>query len=108
MRIMRTITWIALLMVVAAGCSGQNPASVRDESRVEIMPKEVVGIAQETGDLGDESLWIVCSVGAQLLQSKYERYTAAGLGAADFARMPDNQLTRNLERLYLDVRAALE
>ena len=108
MRIMRAITWIALLMVVAAGCSGQNPASVRDESRAEIMPEEVVVIAQETGDLGDESLWIVCSIEAQLLQNKYERYRGARLGEADFSRMPDNQLTRNLERLYLDVRAALE
>ncbi len=106
---MRTISMLLVLAVLSAGCSsGENPASVCSDHKAEITANEVVVIAQGTDDLGDESFWIVCSVGAQLLESKYERYRAAGLGEADFARMPDNQLTGDITRLYLDMKPLIQ
>jgi len=106
---MKAIPILLVLAILSAGCSnGENPASVGDEQKAEITADEVVVIAQGTDDLGDESLWIVCSIGAELLESKYERYRAAGLGEADFARMPDNQLTRDVKRLYLDMKPLIQ
>ena len=100
---MKTLSLLLLIAILAAGCSGEDPASVVFDRKSEITADEVIAIAQDTDNLCDESLWIVCSLGAQLLESKYRRYRAAGLGEADFARMPDNRLTENIERLYADM-----
>ena len=105
---MKTILMMILVVVLSAGCSGEHPTTVDDNQRAKVTSDEVVMIAQGTDDLGDESLWIVSSIGAQVLESKYERYKAAGLSETDFARMPDNRLTRDINRLYLDMKPLLQ
>ncbi len=105
---MKVISMLLVLAVLSAGCGGERPMAAGDNQRAEITADEVITIAQGTDDLGDESLWIVCSIGAQLLESKYKRYRDAGLGEADFARMPDNQLTRDVNRLYLDMKPLIQ
>ena len=98
------IAIIILLAIIMTGCSHDNPASLDDNPKSGIASEEVIVISLDTTDLGDESLWIVCSVGAQLLQSKYDQYREAGLSEVDFQRMPDNQLTENIIQLYLDMK----
>ena len=105
---MKTISMIMILAVLSAGCSGERPTAANDNQRAEITAEEVVSIVQGTDDLGDESFWIVCAIGAQVLESKYQRYRAAGLVEANFARMPDNQLTGDITRLYLDMKPLIQ
>jgi len=105
---MRYIALTALLIILASGCSGEDPMSTGMHVKKDISSCEVIAVAKRTDDLRDESLWIVCSIGAQLLESKFERYRAAGLEETDFGRMPDNDLTRGIERLYTDMKPLLE
>lgn len=105
---MRYIALTALLIILVAGCSNEDPVSTGIAVEEDISSRDVIAVAKRTDDLRNESLWIVCSVGAQLLESKYERYRAAGLGETDFARMPDNDLTRGIERLYADIKPLIE
>lgn len=105
---MKKILIMLTVAVLSAGCSGENLTSVGDSRNTEIRGDEILAIAEITDDLSDESFWIACSIGAQLLESKYERFTEAGLDESDFDRMPDNQLTSDIERLYLDMKPLLQ
>ena len=102
---MRKIIFAAMVILIAAGCSGESPvATEEDVSLDRITSGEVLSIADGSHDLGEESLWIVSSIGARLLESKLGDYKYAGLTEADFGRMPDNELTSNLRRLYSDMK----
>ena len=102
---MSKIIFVAMVILIVAGCSGESPvATEEDVSLDRISSGEVLSIADESNDLGEESLWIVCSIGARLLESKLDKYRDAGFSEADFGRMPANELTANLRRLYSDMK----
>lgn len=102
---MRKTVFITMLCLIVGSCSDVSLLSTEEDVLVDrISSREVLSIADETHDLGDESLWIVCSIGARLLESKLDSYRAAGLTEADFRRLPDNELTANLKRLYFDMK----
>ena len=102
---MSKIIFTAIAILIVAGCSGESPiATEEDVSLDRISSGEVLSIADESHDLGEESLWIVCSISAELLESKLDQYKDAGLTEADFGRMPDNELTANLRLLYSDMK----
>ena len=105
---MKKILLMLAVAILLAGCGGEDPVSVDDARDTEITSDEILAITETTDDLSDESFWIVCSIGAQLLESKYERFTEAGLDESYFDRMPDNQLTSDIERLYLDMKPLLQ
>lgn len=104
---MKTILCIALITAFLSGCSFENPVEVTDNLRAQIEPQQVIAIAKQSESPSDEPLWIVSSIGAQLLKNKYERYNEIGLDESDFDRMPDNELTKNVKRLYEDIKQLL-
>jgi len=105
---MKQILIMLAVAVLLACCGGELPVSVDDACDTGITSDEILAITGTTNDLSDESYWIVCSIGAQILECKYERFTEAGLDETNFDRMPDNQLTSDLERLYLDMKPLVQ
>ena len=105
---MKQILLFLAVTVLLSGCGEEGPVSVSDGQDREITGDEILAIAGLTDDLSDESYWIACSIGAQLLESKYERFTEAGLDESVLERLPDNQLTNDIKRLYLDMKPLVQ
>ena len=104
---MNRLIIVTIALLILGGCSGESTIAPDKEVALDtISGLEVLSITDGSSDLGDESLWIVCSTGARLLENKMGRYRSAGLTWTDLGRMPNNELTADLRRLFRDINAA--
>jgi len=104
-------SWLLLviIMVIIAGCGSESPLSTEDtKPDREITPADVLLVIDEGGVPLEDTHWIVCNIGAQLLESKLKQYESSGLDETDFSRMPENELTENIRQLYLDMKPLVE
>ena len=100
---------LVFITVIIGGCGSECPLSTGNNTvDRKIMPEDVLLVVDEGGVVDEDTHWIVCNIGAQLLESKYERYRQSGMNEADFGRMPENELTENIWQLYLDLKQTVE
>lgn len=103
------ILWsLIIITVTLAGCGSEGMLSVDEKVTGSIETEDVLRIAGQSGQGGTDDAPIVSNIGAQILKGKYDRYSRAGMTESDFGRMPDNELTSNLKRLYLDMKPLMD
>jgi len=104
-------SWLlpVVVLIILGGCGGESSLSPEDTGPARaITAEDVILVMGEGGVPIEDTQWIVCNIGAQLLESKLERYESAGLNETDFSRMPENELTENIRLLYLDMKPLVE
>ncbi len=98
---MRKVWLILAVAAIIGGCSGEGIIKTEEKETVPLAPEVVFRIIENNESEETDASWIIKDIGAQLLEAKYKSFVEAGMSEVDFGRMPENELTENIRRLYI-------
>jgi len=104
----RIIVLVIMPLMVLSGCGREDSCNILSESCGTITAEEVSAApADSTADSSEDFAIIPC-VGGQLLKLAYVEYSAKGRTETELDQLPTSLFSKNLAKLYRDVKAAVE